>query len=261
MSLENFDTIKNISFDLKNEKMKKRLDKILCYQYPLWSRSYIQEVIHQGLVKVNGIVQLKSSYQVSDIDCVDADIKHPQFVSRAGYKLDYALREFNCSVKDLVALDSGLSTGGFTDCLLQHGARHVYGVDVGTAQVHKKISLSKRVTVIEQTDLRDVKIDQLVDIVTLDLSFISLLKVMAAVRALIRDGGHLIVLIKPQFEVGKENIGSQGIVYNENIRDETVQRVIAGIQSYNFELKEWIVSPMTGKTGNTEYLAYFVCVK
>lgn len=242
-------------------KMKKRLDKLLCHQYPLWSRAYIQEVIHQGLVKVNGVVQLKSSHKVSDLDIVDADIKHPKFVGRAGYKLDYALREFNCSVKDLVALDSGLSTGGFTDCLLQNGAKHVYGVDVGTAQVHKKIAQSKRVTVMEKTDLRVVQLDELVDIVTLDLSFISVLKVMASVRSLLKDGGRLITLIKPQFEVGKENIGSQGVVYNKNVRDETVQRVIAGIQSYDFELKEWIVSPITGKTGNTEYLAYFQCLK
>lgn len=242
-------------------KIKMRLDKLLCYQYPLWSRAYIQEVIHQGLVRVNGIVQCKSSYKVSDVDTIDAQIDHPKFVSRAGYKLDYALREFDCSVEGLVALDSGLSTGGFTDCLLQHGARHVYGVDVGTAQVHKKIAKHSRVTVMEQTDLRDVKLPEKVDIVTLDLSFISVLKVMDDVSRLVKEGGSLIILIKPQFEVGRENIGSQGVVYNDNIRDEAVQRVMAGIQSYGFELLAWSVSPITGKTGNTEYLAYFTCLK
>ena len=242
-------------------KIKTRLDKLLCYQYPLWSRAYIQEVIHQGLVKVNGIVQCKSSYKVSDADTIDADIKHPQFVGRAGYKLDYALREFNVSVQDAVALDSGLSTGGFTDCLLQHGARHVYGVDVGTAQVHRKIAHSRRVTVMEQTDLRDAELPEKVDIVTLDLSFISVLKVMDSVHKLIKDGGALIILIKPQFEVGKENLGSQGVVYNDNIRQETVQRVLAGVQSFGFELQEWGESPILGKTGNKEYLAYFTCLK
>lgn len=238
--------------------MKKRLDKILCDQYPLWSRSHIQEVIHQGLVKVNGVVQYKSSYQVAESAVVDTKIQHPQFVGRAGYKLDYALREFNCSVKDLVAVDSGLSTGGFTDCLLQHGIKHVYGVDVGTAQVHPSIAQDTRVTVMEQTDLRDLVLDELVDVVTLDLSFISVVKVMHAVSKLIKIGGSLIILIKPQFEVGKENIGSQGVVYNENVRDEAVKRVIAEIQLYGFELQQWVASPIEGKTGNKEFLAYFI---
>ena len=241
---------------------KQRLDNLLRDQNPSWSRAYIQEVIRQGLVKVNGIVQKKASYQVAEESIVDAEIKEPKFVSRAGFKLDQALNEFKkdfgLTVVDSVAIDSGLSTGGFTDCLLQHGAKHVYGVEVGTAQVHKKISEDSRVTVMEQTDLRDVKLKELVDVVTLDLSFISLLKVMEEVAQLMREGGALIVLIKPQFEVGKDHVGSNGIVFDDDVRNAAVQEVIVGIQSFGFEFKKLMDSPVTGKGGNKEHLAYYV---
>jgi 23S rRNA (cytidine1920-2'-O)/16S rRNA (cytidine1409-2'-O)-methyltransferase len=238
--------------------MKKRLDRVLCDQHPLWSRSYIQEIIHGGLVTVNGIVHTKSSYQVPESAVVATAVTQAQFVGRAGHKLDHALREFAISVQGLVAVDSGLSTGGFTDCLLQHGAQHVYGVDVGTAQVHPAIAQDSRVTVLEQTDLRDLVLDQPVDVVTLDLAFISVLKVMHAVSQLIKTGGFLIVLIKPQFEVGKENVGSQGVVHNEHIRDETVKKVIVGIEQHGFRFKKSTTSPIEGKIGNTEYLAFFI---
>lgn len=238
-----------------------RLDRFLREQHSSWSRTYIQEIIQQGSVTVDGIVQRKSSYKVAEGATVASSVAEQKFVSRAGNKLEHALDEFECSVVGLVALDSGLSTGGFTDCLLQRGVKHVYGVDVGTAQVHQKIADNQQVTVIEKTDLRDVTLDQPVDIVTLDLSFISVLKVMDAVTNLIKPDGKLIILIKPQFEVGKENIGSQGVVHDEVVRDETIKKVIVGIESHGFEHKGLVDSPIAGKTGNKEYLAYFVRTK
>ena len=155
-------------------------------------------------------------------------------------------------------MDAGISTGGFTDCLLQRGAAKIYGIDVGYGQVHEKIRNDPRVIVKERTNLREVRdLGELVDLVTLDLSFISVLKVMDAVDAVLKPNGMLIVLIKPQFEAKKEEVGRGGIIKDAKIHAEVIERVKSGIEAHGYSCHGVIESPIEGATGNKEFLAYF----
>lgn len=177
---------------------------------------------------------------------------------RAGAKLDAAIRHFNVPIASAIALDAGLSTGGFTDCLLQHGAARVYGVDVGYGQVHNKIRSDTRVVIMERTNVRYLDpLPELVDVVTLDLSFISVLKVLPAVMQSMKPQAHLIVLIKPQFEARREQVQKGGLIKDPQIHAEVVHRVTMGIIQLGFVLKGVIDSPILGATGNKEFLAYF----
>ncbi|CAI5472734.1 unnamed protein product [Closterium sp. Yama58-4] len=179
----------------------------------------------------------------------------------AGYKLEGALQQFSVGVAGAVVLDAGLSTGGFTDCLLQHGAARVYGVDVGYGQVSERIRIDPRVVVMERTNLRHLAPSDLpekVDVVTLDLSFISVLLVMPAVVGVMKPGAHLIVLVKPQFEARRGQVGGGGIVRSEAVRQEVLERVTRGIEEYGMELQGVMTSPITGTDGNVEFLAHFV---
>ncbi len=237
---------------------KKRLDQLVQEQLPQYSRRQIQSWIMQGKVTVDDKVITKAGAQVNDDVQLVFDIEEPKYVSRAGLKLEKALDEFNINVTDLVALDAGLSTGGFTDCLLQRGVQKVYGVDVGYGQVHERLRNNPRVVLLERTNLRELtSVGELVDIITLDLSFISVLKVMNAVINLLKPDGQLIVLIKPQFEAGKHEVGSGGIVRDEKVRQAVVENVVQGIREYGFELVGMTESPILGAKGNKEFLAYF----
>jgi 23S rRNA (cytidine1920-2'-O)/16S rRNA (cytidine1409-2'-O)-methyltransferase len=259
---------------------KTRLDKVIGQRYPALSRSKIQELITQGAVTVNGTIITRSNFLVLDSATIELDTTFLKYVSRAGLKLEYALQHFNICVKDLICLDAGLSTGGFTDCLLQHGARKVYGVDVGTAQVDPKIAQDPRVVIMENTDIRNIitpasekfprpltlsevegskRLPELVDIITLDLSFISITKVIEHVTDLIKPGGILITLIKPQFEVGREAAhAASGVIKDNDLQQATVQSVIKSIESAGFDYKNLTESPILGGSGNKEFLAYFV---
>ncbi len=241
-------------------KQKKRLDQLLADKIPEHSRRQIQSWIMQGKIKVDDKVIVKSGFQVTDEAKIDLDIQEPKYVSRAGFKLEKALGTFVIDVTDLVALDAGISTGGFTDCLLQHGAKKVYGIDVGYGQIHENIRNDERVILFERTNLRELRLDDIgehVDLITLDLSFISVLKVMNAVGAILKSDGQLIVLIKPQFEAQKKDIGKGGIIKDPKVHEEVVKRVTTGIQQYGFVLVDVIESPILGAAGNKEFLAYF----
>src|SRR5579862_9554461 len=180
---------------------KKRLDLLVHERYPHLTRNQIQSFIIQNKVTVNGILITKPGTSVPEDSTLELAIDEPKYVSRAGFKLEGALDSFNIDVKDLVALDAGISTGGFSDCLLQHGIKKIYGIDVGYGQVHEKVADNPRVKVIERTNLRNLTmLPEKIDIATLDLSFISLLKVMPAVKNLLKPEGRIIALIKPQFE-------------------------------------------------------------
>lgn len=236
---------------------KVRLDVRVHELMPQYSRRQIQSWIMQGRVRVDGQVVTKAGVQVATDVEVSVDIQEPKYVSRAGFKLEKALDHFGIDVKDLVVLDAGLSTGGFTDCLLARGARCVYGVDVGYGQVHEKIRNDPRVIVMERTNLRDLRdVGQKVDLVTLDLSFISLLKVMDAVCAVLKDGGVLVALIKPQFEAQRHEVGRGGIVKDPAVHQAVIQRVIHGLEEYGFHVHGVIDSPIEGSMGNKEFLAY-----
>jgi 23S rRNA (cytidine1920-2'-O)/16S rRNA (cytidine1409-2'-O)-methyltransferase len=239
-------------------KQKIRFDCLLHIQYPEFSRRTIQQFIVQGQAFINGAVLCKPGQGVYAESQVFLDAEKPKFVSRAGFKLEAALNEWCIPVEGAVCMDAGISTGGFTDCLLQKGAQRVYGIDVGHSQVDPKIAHDDRVIVVEKTNLRTLTgIAELVDIVTLDLSFISVLKVMEAVGRVLKTGGILIVLIKPQFEVERHLIARGGIVKNNEVRNAAVQKVITGIQTYGYIFKDVMQSPLLGADGNIEFLAHF----
>ena len=171
---------------------KGRLDAQLLLQYPQYSRSLVQSWIIQGKVLVGGVPVTKPGTGVHPDAAIEITAEDPRFVCRAGYKLEAALEGFGLSVAGLTALDSGLSSGGFTDCLLQRGAARVYGVDVGYGQVHERIRTDARVVVMERTNLRHLRaLPEPVDVATLDLSFISALKCLPAVRAVLKPGGRV----------------------------------------------------------------------
>ncbi len=241
-------------------KKKKRLDLLLQERMPQYSRRQIQSWIMQGKVTVDDKIITKTGTQIDGQEAVILlDVKEPPYVSRAGIKLEKALDEFSIDVAGLTALDAGISTGGFTDCLLQRRVKRVYGVDVGYGQLHEKIRNDPRLVLLERTNLRKLKdVGEKVDLITLDLSFISVLKVMDAVLQLLKSDGQLIVLIKPQFEAGKYEVSSGGIVRDEGVRQVIVEHVVAGIKDYGFSLKGLTESPILGSKGNKEFLAYFI---
>ncbi|MCL5436625.1 MAG: TlyA family RNA methyltransferase [Candidatus Dependentiae bacterium] len=238
--------------------MKQRLDAVLAARHPQYSRTQLQSFILQGKVLVNGRPEVKAGASVSEDDEVLLTAEQPRYVCRGGRKLEAALAAFGVDVHGLTVLDAGISTGGFTDCLLQHGAEKVYGIDVGYGQVHEKIRTDPRVLVIERTNLRHyVHNGDPIDLVTLDLSFISLSKVMDAVSAFLKPGGALIALIKPQFEAEKGQVPKGGVIVDPVQRTAIVTRVVGEIESAGFLSRGLIESPITGGEGNVEYLAYF----
>jgi 23S rRNA (cytidine1920-2'-O)/16S rRNA (cytidine1409-2'-O)-methyltransferase len=213
----------------------------------------------RGKVFVDDKCVNKSGTLVSIDSEIDVRAEEQKYVSRAGFKLEKALDHFKIGVNGLVVLDSGISTGGFADCLLQRGAKLVYGVDVGYGQVHEKIKDDPRLILMERTNLRYVeKLPELVDLVTLDLSFISILKVMPAVSKLLKEDGKIITLIKPQFEAEKKDISRGGIVRDEVVHKAVIEKIKNGMIEFGFEMVDVIESPIFGAKGNKEFLSLFV---
>lgn len=241
------------------KKEKKRLDLLLLEKYPQFSRNQIQSWILQNKIIVDNKVVNKAGTLINQDSILTLDIQEPKYVSRAGFKLEHALDSFNIDVKDLVVLDSGISTGGFTDCLLQRGAKKVYGVDVGIAQVHEKLLKDPRLVLYEKTNLRNLeKLPEKVDLVTLDLSFISILKVMPAICKLIKPDAKIVTLIKPQFEAERKDIVRGGVVRDEAVYKKVIEKMQSGMQNFGFKMVELIESPILGaKSGNKEFLALF----
>lgn len=222
----------------------------------LWQLSSFLYV--SGKVFVNGKVVNKAGAPVSDQANVEIIAEIPKYVCRAGYKLEAAIEQLGVDVEGKVALDSGLSTGGFTDCLLQYGASFVYGVDVGYGQVADKIRRDERVSIIERTNLRYLPgLPQKVDLVTLDLSFISILLVMPAVVNVMKEEAMLVTLVKPQFEARRSQVGGGGIVRDPLVHQEVLEKIINGVENFGFQKKDWIESPLKGAEGNKEFLVCF----
>ncbi|RAL43380.1 hypothetical protein DM860_012521 [Cuscuta australis] len=242
----------------KIQNKKRRLDEICLERYQQYSRTFIQSWILQGKVLVDGKIVTKAGTPIPEKAVVEIIAEVPKYVCRGGHKLEAAIEKLEIDVAGKVALDSGLSTGGFTDCLLQYGASYVYGVDVGYGQVADKIRRDERVSVIERTNLRYLSdLPQKVDVVTLDLSFISILLVMPSVVNLMKEDATLVTLIKPQFEARRNQVGGGGIVRDPLVHQEVVEKIVNGVQSYGFQCKGWIESPLKGAEGNTEFLACF----
>ncbi len=237
---------------------KQRLDQLLAQHYPQYSRRQLQSWIMQGKVSVDDKIITKPGVSIVHDAIVVLKAEKPKYVSRAGFKLEKALDHFAIDVRELIALDAGISTGGFTDCLLQRGIKKVYGVDVGYGQVHEKIRNNERLVLLERTNLRTLKsIDDSVDLVTLDLSFISVLKVMDAVVQLMKPDGQLVILIKPQFEAERHEIGRGGIIKDPEVHQKVIKKITDGITKYGFTCVGVIESPIKGATGNKEFLGYF----
>jgi 23S rRNA (cytidine1920-2'-O)/16S rRNA (cytidine1409-2'-O)-methyltransferase len=247
----------------KNPKKieKKRIDRLLVDRSLVESRERGQALILAGQVLVNGQKQDKAGALVPD----DAEVRILgevlPYVSRGGLKLAAALQQFEIPVDGKVALDVGASTGGFTDCLLQHGAQKIYAVDVGYGQMAWKIRQDPRVVTIERVNIRAMEpslVPELVDIAVIDVSFISLEKVIPSILQFLRPGADLVALIKPQFEVGKGLVGKGGIVRDDIIRSAAREKVLLFIQGQSFDVKGVIESPIKGQDGNVEYLVYGV---
>jgi 23S rRNA (cytidine1920-2'-O)/16S rRNA (cytidine1409-2'-O)-methyltransferase len=240
-------------------KEKKRLDLLVQERYPQFTRNQIQSWILQGKVLVDDKIVNKAGASTWIESEIKLTAEEPKFVSRAGFKLEKALDSFSVDVKDLVVLDAGISTGGFTHCLLQRGVKKVYGIDVGYGQVHEKVLQDERLVLMEKTNLRKLEmLPELVDLVTLDLSFISILKVMPAVVKLMKPNARIVTLIKPQFEAGKENVGKGGLVKDPKVHQAVIEKIKNGMKEFGFKMIEVIDSPILGATsGNKEFLALF----
>lgn len=240
-------------------KTKQRLDAVLAELYPNYSRNLLQSFIMQGKVTVDGVVTIKAGAPIKEGAVVLLNAQEPKYVSRAGFKLEAALEHFGVSVEGLVAMDAGISTGGFTHCLLQNGIKRVYGIDVGVAQVDPKVTRDERVRLFEGTNLRLLTmLPEPIDIATLDLSFISVLKVMPAVSNLLAPKSQILLLIKPQFEAERSQIRRGGLVTDPTVHQEVIAKVIKGFEEYGFKNHGVIESPIKGAaSGNTEFLAYF----
>lgn len=182
-----------------------------------------------------------------------------KYVSRGGLKLEKAMTHFGITLEGKVCMDIGASTGGFTDCMLQNGAVKVYSVDVGYGQFAWKLRQDPRVVCMEKTNIRYVTpadIDDVLDFVSVDVSFISLTKVLIPARELLRDGGEMVCLIKPQFEAGREKVGKKGVVRDKAVHEEVVERIIEFASQNGFFVKNLEYSPIKGPEGNIEYLVY-----
>ncbi len=238
-----------------------RLDLFLVENGFLKSRSKAQAAISEGLVLVNGQMAEKASLQVSGDEKIELTA-FERFVSRAGEKLAQALKEFEVDVKDLIALDIGASTGGFTDCLLQNGVRHVFSLDVGTAQLDERLRNDSRVTVMENFNARNARKSDFetdIDIIVMDVSFISQTLIYPACADILASNKTMITLIKPQFEAGKANIGKGGIVNDRNgkILEEILQKIDYFASEHGFSRYGICDSPILGGDGNREYLVIF----
>jgi 23S rRNA (cytidine1920-2'-O)/16S rRNA (cytidine1409-2'-O)-methyltransferase len=211
-----------------------------------------------GYVFVDGARVDKAGTMVKEDSAISVRNPAPAYVSRGGVKLEAALKEFKVDVHGKVALDIGASTGGFTDCLLRLGAMTVYAVDVGYGQLDWKLRQDRRVVVKERINARYLNpedIGELVDIATIDVSFISLTKIIPAAAGLLKPGGTLVSLIKPQFEVGKGEVGKGGIVREEAKHKEVVDKIVVFLEELNFKVLGVIPSPILGADGNKEFLA------
>lgn len=241
--------------------MKSRLDKILVEKGLAPSRERAQALIMEGKVFVNGMPSPKAGAMVAEDAAIELKGEDIPYVSRGGLKLEAAVTHFNISLKDKTAMDVGSSTGGFTDCMLQNGAKKVYCIDVGYGQLAWKLRQDQRIVLIERTNIRYLernKIPDEIDIAAIDVSFISLTKVVPAVLEFLKKDGEIIALIKPQFEVGKGEVGKGGIVKDEAKRLKTVEYVRESLESLGLETIGVMQSPIAGQKGNIEFL---ICMK
>ena len=233
---------------------KKRIDTLLVSRGLVDSREKARVMVMAGEVVANDSTVVKPSTLVKE-DAELRIIESPPFVSRGGMKLDWALDRFEIDVTSMVVMDVGASTGGFTDCLLKRGASKVYAVDVGYGQLDYKLRKDSRVVVMERVNARySFELPELVDMATLDVSFISLEKVIPTLLRLMKPGGRLIALIKPQFEAGRKQVGKGGIVKDPQVHANVLGKFITWAIGKGLRFENMVASPIKGVEGNREFL-------
>ena len=241
--------------------MKDRLDILLVKRGLAESREKAKAVIMSGIVYVDGQKEDKAGQTFADTANIEVRGNTLKYVSRGGLKLEKAMECFDVSVKDKVCMDIGASSGGFTDCMLQNGAKKVYAVDVGHGQLAWKLRNDTRVVVMEKTNIRYVKpedIGESIDFASIDVSFISLSKVLPAAYNLLGECGEIVALIKPQFEAGREKVGKKGVVREKSTHIEVIHNCFAYAKENGFFVRELEFSPVKGPEGNIEYLYHLV---
>jgi 23S rRNA (cytidine1920-2'-O)/16S rRNA (cytidine1409-2'-O)-methyltransferase len=252
---------------VKQRSLKKRVDQFLVDKGFFPSRARAQAAILEGLVFAQGKRISKPGTFLSADTSLEVKGEVCPYVGRGGIKLEHALKVFNLKVKGKVALDVGASTGGFTDCLLQHGVKKVYAVDVGYGQLAWKLRQDPRVVPIERTNVRYLTLEELKkkvgeekfqtpNFATIDVSFISLTKVLPAVYKLLAKKAQVLALVKPQFEAPKEKVGKGGIVKEEEVRHSAVEKVKTFAETLGFKARGTVPSPITGAEGNVEIFLY-----
>lgn len=239
---------------------KERLDVLLVQRNLAESREKAKAIIMTGNVFVNGNREDKAG-TTFDVEKAQIEIKGHTlpYVSRGGLKLEKAVDVFKIDVQGKTCLDIGASTGGFTDCMLQNGADHVYSIDVGHGQLAWKLRQDPRVICMEKTNFRYVTHEQVpeeIDFAATDVSFISLRLILGPAKELLRENGRMVCLIKPQFEAGREKVGRKGVVREKSVHIEVVETILNFAQSLNFEILGLDYSPIKGPEGNIEYLLY-----
>lgn len=240
--------------------MKERLDVILVEQGYAASREKAKAIIMSGNVFVDGQREDKAG-TTFDTDKVKIEVKGQtlKYVSRGGLKLEKAMQRFPITLEGKVCMDIGASTGGFTDCMLQNGAAKVYSVDVGHGQLDWKLRSDERVVCMEKTNFRymvPADIADVLDFASVDVSFISLTKILVPARNLLKDGGQMVCLIKPQFEAGKDKVGKKGVVRESSVHHEVICKVVDFAYSIGFDVLDLEFSPIKGPEGNIEYLLF-----
>lgn len=240
--------------------MKERLDVILVNQGHAPSREKAKAIIMSGNVYVNGQKEDKAGSQF-DESKIQLEVRGSQlkYVSRGGLKLEKAMDSWDISLEGKVCMDIGASTGGFTDCMLQNGAVKVYSVDVGHGQLAWKLRNDERVVCMEKTNFRymvPADIEDALDFASVDVSFISLTKILIPARNLLKDDGEMVCLIKPQFEAGRDKVGKKGVVRERSVHEEVVRKILDYADSIGFDLLHLEFSPIKGPEGNIEYLMH-----
>ena len=239
---------------------KIRLDQLLVNRSLVESKEKAQKLIYGGLVKVNEILSTKPGHKFNE-DCKINIKQKEKYVSRGGLKFEEAYSKFNLKIKNNICLDIGSSTGGFTDFMLQHKADRIYAVDCGTNQLHWTLRKNSKIVVMEKTNARYLskkEIPELVDLCTIDVSFISLKKILPSVIKLINNNGVIVSLIKPQFEAGKDQIDKGGVVTNPIIHEKVINDIKDfGENKLNLKWLDFCISPLKGPAGNKEFFAYW----
>lgn len=239
--------------------MKERLDVLLVKGGFAESREKAKAIIMSGNVFVNNNREDKAGQTFDEKAIIEVRGNTLKYVSRGGLKLEKAMANFEVSIDGKICMDVGASTGGFTDCMLQNGAVKVYSIDVGHGQLAWKLRQDERVVCMEKTNIRYVTnedIPDLIDFSSIDVSFISLTKVLGPVRNLLADNGQVVCLIKPQFEAGREKVGKKGVVRDKKVHIEVIKMVVEFAKSIGFNVLNLDFSPIKGPEGNIEYLLH-----